>query len=145
MKLEDQVCSLELAKKLFDLSVPQESLFYWVNNFRGIQLAGKDNIEIEWSINPSSNKGNWSAFTVSELFELLPAFIDTKQNEPFNGFWFALNKRRALNIKYIANYHCDTAPFGERPCDLFSHNIYDEKLADCLAKVLIDLLEKKFI
>ena len=29
MKLEDQVCSLELAKKLKELGVKQDSLFYW--------------------------------------------------------------------------------------------------------------------
>ena len=29
MKLEDQVVSLELAKKLKELGVKQESLFYW--------------------------------------------------------------------------------------------------------------------
>jgi len=29
MKLEDQVCSLELAKRLKELGVEQESLFYW--------------------------------------------------------------------------------------------------------------------
>jgi hypothetical protein len=29
MKLEDQVCSLELAKRLQELGVKRESLFYW--------------------------------------------------------------------------------------------------------------------
>lgn len=32
MKLEKQVCSLELAKKLKELGVPQESLLWWVTH-----------------------------------------------------------------------------------------------------------------
>jgi len=31
MKLEDQVCSFKLAKKLKKLRVKQDSLFYWVD------------------------------------------------------------------------------------------------------------------
>jgi len=35
MKLEDQVCSLELAKRLKDLGMKQESLWYWIPNWNG--------------------------------------------------------------------------------------------------------------
>jgi len=71
MKLENQVCSLELAKKLKELGVKQESLFYWRYN------DGMD----EWFIDEwdefgpgkefiSSLKAT-SAFTVAELLEML--------------------------------------------------------------------------
>lgn len=70
MKLEDQVCSLELAKRLKELGVAQYSFFYWIK--RKLKkhrpfvscLVGDHHIEIA------------SAFTVAELGEMLP-----------HGFW----------------------------------------------------------
>ena len=32
MELKDQVCNQELSKRLCELGVPQESLFYWVED-----------------------------------------------------------------------------------------------------------------
>jgi len=62
MKLENQVCSLELAKQLKELGVKQESLFWWWND--GIyHYTLLDGVEIEDAI---------SAFTVAELGEMLP-------------------------------------------------------------------------
>lgn len=138
MKLEDQVCSLALAKKLKLLGVEKESIFVWDyldENAYGVRYV------------PYSCMGErYSAFTVAELFEMLPAFVDTKQNEPFNNFYFTLTKRTALNIQYIINYECDTTHvFNERPSCLMAHNIYDENLADCLAKALIYLVEQGLI
>lgn len=66
MTLEQQVVSLELAKKLKELGVKQESLYYW--NYSG----GEAEREI-WRI--GSGKAPISgvaAFTVAELDELLP-------------------------------------------------------------------------
>ncbi|SRR6266487_658899 len=61
MKIEEQVTSLELSKKLKELEVKQESLFYWYTSEFGEQhLENK----------PSDNEEAWrsvSAFTVAEL------------------------------------------------------------------------------
>ena len=38
MKIESQVCSLELAKKLKELGVKQESLYYWCENSEGASI-----------------------------------------------------------------------------------------------------------
>lgn len=60
MKLKDQVCSLELAKRLKELGVPQGSLFYWTYCEA-------------WFItyrHPENESNPLSAFTVSELGEL---------------------------------------------------------------------------
>lgn len=87
-----------------------------------------------------------SNFTLDELFEILPAHIDTSRNEPFNNYWFHLQKRRSQNIQYIVNYRCDTYEidlFNQRI--LFNHNIYDENLADCIAILLITLIENKYL
>jgi len=70
MKLEDQVCNLELAKKLKKLGVKQDSLFYWGSNtgknYMIIALSDKPNY-------PNVFNHTHSAFTVAELGEILPS------------------------------------------------------------------------
>lgn len=160
MKIEDQVCSLEHANKLKELGVKQNGLIYWlrkpfkvrVDENRKTGYYQQTILEYEYAL---GNPLGWNtpgedvmgmAFTGNELLDMLPAFIDTKKNEPFNGFWLKLNKRSAKNIQYIINYESDTSHVDEVFFrNLLEHNIYDEKLADCLAKMLIYLLENKFM
>ena len=71
MKLENQVVSLELAKKLKELGFKQDSLYYWAEdeNF----IVTKDKIE-----NSQDWRDNYfiPAYTVPELGEMLPLKID---------------------------------------------------------------------
>lgn len=72
MKLEEQVISLELAKKLKELGVKQESHFYWVEMYEEpAQL-----FDLSWALDPrrlaNEQYRNVSAFTVAELGEMLP-------------------------------------------------------------------------
>lgn len=71
MKLEDQVCSLDQAKKLKELGIKQESLFLWVKRHGcSIEyLAYINAIEI------SDFEYFYSAFTVAELGKMLPRSI----------------------------------------------------------------------
>lgn len=64
MELEKQVVSLELAKKLEELGVKQESLFYW----RRHKVKG---MVIEYGRN-DLDEYLTAAFTVAELGEMLP-------------------------------------------------------------------------
>lgn len=156
MNLKNKVCSLELSKKLKELGVEQNSLFYYQNNPYN---DGKDCIDLMIKETRSKNNENliinvecenynnprYSAFTVCELFDLLPAWIDIKQNEPFNNFYLQLTKRTTEYIKYIARYICDSIPGEEINNPLFkiesTFRVRSPKLADCLAKTLIYLLE----
>lgn len=69
MKLEHQVCSLELAQKLKTLGVPQESHFKWSEHTAPETL---------WCINALRDLDSpahysvYAAFTVAELGEMLP-------------------------------------------------------------------------
>lgn len=66
MKLEEQVCSLELAKKLKELGCRQESAFYW-NEYK----VSKDPKKWQYHLQPDfREKRSTSAFTVAELIEL---------------------------------------------------------------------------
>lgn len=79
MKLEDQLVSLELAKKLKELGVKQDSLFYyraWENPLGGI-FKESDVKDDFWGIYYFNNKESLSrdfdlsAFSVAELGEIL--------------------------------------------------------------------------
>ena len=68
MKLENQVCSLEHAKRLKELGVKQESLWWWtrLDDSKDFILMSVVN-----SCAPRIHEGI-SAFTVAELGEMLP-------------------------------------------------------------------------
>lgn len=146
MKLNSQVCSFELAKQLKELGVKQDSISWWFPNADKFSLACTFNL-----VDPINNM--YSAFTAAELFELIPYFIDTKKNEPFNGFRFNMTmitivENNIAKRVFSINYHCDTYGMEQFPISsgkLFKHNIYDENLANSLAKVLIYLIENKLI
>ena len=82
--LEQQVCSLELAKQLKELGVKQESLFNWIFVNRPGEI-GKWRVAYDWD--PLYvDSGNISAFTVAELGEMLPANYCSGRWE--NGYWW---------------------------------------------------------
>ena len=85
MKLEQQVVSLELAKKLKELGVSQQSLFWWEWY---ITTEIKKSTDIPPKIvylpnkpstknKPLRNAQHYPAYTVSELGEMLPTHFHT--------------------------------------------------------------------
>ncbi len=114
MKLEQQVVSLELAKKLKELGMKQDSHFWWHPDFTLVDI-GYD----------STNKDRISAFTVAELGEMLPDYL-----EPGSYFNFSFDKGgRKYDIAYVNTEHA----------------IRGDTEADARAKMLIYLLENKLI
>lgn len=86
MNLIDQVCSLELAKELEKLGIKQESLFYWADGSL-VSSIDMDLLLINNKVRTFSANHNdypdedvfnlYSAFTVSELGEMLPDLTKT--------------------------------------------------------------------
>ncbi len=74
MKLEQQLTSLSLSKRLKELGVPQDSLFWWVDWSAEQHPEGSHGWYLE---NSPHYKGceSISAYTVAELGELLPSYI----------------------------------------------------------------------
>jgi hypothetical protein len=69
MKLENQVCSLELAKRLKELGVKQESLFYHDNTLKKVAWTGNIYLApVDFGMRYVS------AFTVAELGEMLKKY-----------------------------------------------------------------------
>ena len=141
MPLKDQVCSLELAKKLKELGVEQKSLFYWMRSLKpdnwqiviehrlgflfenGADLAKHRKDEFEML----------SAFTVAELGEMLPAGI--------------FSDKGAINSKWMG---C-IARFSKFKLDKQDRENIETPIMECKteanarAKMLIYLLENKLI
>lgn len=93
MKLENQVCSLEFAKKLKELGVKQESLWWWQYPIKDEDTEGYENIlsneRAETIVGASYYKlvyTDCSAFTVAELGEMLN-FGMTKSMAMAKGGW----------------------------------------------------------
>ena len=89
MKLEDQVVSLELAMKLKELGVKQESLFSWYHHTtEDVENNIKDNWKLKMG-SPSEAKTSEdvSAFTVAELGERLPFCYTTWTNVRGDDWW----------------------------------------------------------
>lgn len=123
MKIEDQVCSLESAKRLKELGVEQESHFYWClcNHYSYPHVQDASNL------NKRFGPDNWrdkypSAFTVGEMGEMLPWDIIISRN--IQNQW---------HITWQANGYSDD--------DVYSVTSQKSE-ADCRAIMLIYLIEK---
>ncbi len=70
MKLEQQVVSLDFAKRLKELGVKQESLYRWVQD-----PNEHADPKSHYLTQPQTFQDGWSAFTVAELGEMFPPYI----------------------------------------------------------------------
>lgn len=132
MQLEQQVVSLELAKKLKELGVKQESIFVWYTNGSDAYLLylGEDGMR------PMESK-TYSAYTASELGEMLPANIE------HNDFPHSLHITKLHGGSWSARYLY--WGFGQEGVSVAPGWDVDENLADAMAKMLIYLLENKLV
>jgi|GEM_PF-1997076 len=161
MKLEDQVCSLEYAKKLKELGIEKESLFIYFEQSWIIQgnevLETRSFIRInDFTTFIDDSMKTFSAYTAGELLRLIPNGLALNHGEPFNSFRFNLAKSVkveqtspiTLKAIYLPNYFCDTMN-PESPNPWFTQtlipNCWDENCANALAKALIYLLENNLI
>ena len=132
MKLEDQVVSLELSKKLKELGFKQESLFTYV-----------DEDVVSWKLQYTSNITDStyehfgdsyfiSAYTVAELGEELPDYLDFPNR---GGYAW-------LEIVKIDNAWCAMYRIGASKPEI---EIEGKTLASAMAKMLIYLKKNKLI
>lgn len=119
MRLENQVCSLDLSKRLRELGVKQESLFYFSEGT--IQRFGMIAERFE-----DLDKDDVSAFTVAELGEMLPHIIHTPSSDGYREQLVTTYKRKS---DYLAS------------AGLFYEVLADTE-ANARAKMLIHLIEQ---
>lgn len=124
MELKNQVCGLESAKKLKELRVKQDSLWYYRNIIvlEHTIAHAHDDCRIE--------KNEYSAFTVAELGELLPSPLNTEKETYYLFYHQALTH----------NVYYKSIDGNELPAQ-----IIEETEAEARARMLIYLLENKLI
>lgn len=105
MKIEKQVCSLELAKRLKKLGVKQESLFWW----KDYSLEGNWWVDDREVLNKDTFP-HCSAFTVAELGELLkdtdynlPIWVDTCWHSDYGDTFETSDTEADARAKLLLN------------------------------------------
>jgi hypothetical protein len=140
LPLEDQICAIEHAKRFKELGIKQHSLFYFVKDqFTQLPMmeCNPDKFIIRSKPFITSNPDNfYSAFTVAELGEMLPATITI----PHTWAPYELKMYKHSYGYYIAYY----TPNREEGYTLL-YALKDKKEANARAKMLIYLLENKLI
>lgn len=137
MKLEDQVCSLELAKKLKELGIKQDSLFFHVSwAFTKKEIEEKESYHIFSRERCEVNEDltiKISAFTAAELGEMLPKYIKKANIE----YYYAQFPSENLD-KWIIFYRNFFYSWN-------GQNQEDVNEANARAKMLIYLLENNLM
>lgn len=166
MQLEDQVCSLELAKRLKELLVKQDSVFSWAKHEENYELTSTA-MTLLMTKRPKNvrryeNENVYSAFTLYEIFSLLPFRFtkDEKINMVCRGK-DGVQAHRDLRIEH--DYHLKLSKIDLIPTEWYCWAIghgYDEygvniseisfcehsvNAANACAKMLIYLIENKLI
>lgn len=134
MKLEDQKVSLEYAKKLKELGVKQESLFYWI----GYDFTDQNNwVQYGMPFTVPEPHMYISAFTIAELIEMFPVSIWHDDLEYF--LIIQMNQWSDGKKYFMSNYQSISD-------ELFYDVSFDsENMADSLAKMLIHLIENELM
>lgn len=129
MKIEDQVISLEFAKRLKELGAKQDAYFCWENTIGQTDQTCWRLTESWCVAEPIDLDMEYiSAFTVSELGEILPHKINL--NKQLHGFW--------VN-KFIGN-HIWSVGYGSVGIEFG-----DVTEANARAKLLIHLIESGIV
>lgn len=128
MKLESQLVSLDLAKRLKELGVKQESLFCW---------SWYGSLKEHLLVYGEEHKGEISAFTVAELGEMLPKELTSKFFGKNVEFYYTQIPDNSFT-KWIMFYRNSMGSMNG--CE-----VEDENEANARAKMLIYLLENNLV
>lgn len=153
MNISDQVLSISLSKKLKELGIKQDSLFYWFDMETHHYLFCKEYEQYSKHVNLDINNG-FSAFTVSELGQLLPTVLNISRTIKLD------NKEKEINYEY----HIKISHFGTSDhwqCSYIGYPVLegillheigssafgenDEKMVDAIAKMVIYLIENNLM
>lgn len=145
MKLEQQVTSLEISKQLKNLEVKQDAQFSW---YLVSSDLGSTNINpvpvLDWTDGSKPAKfkvfiEKYSAFTVAELLEIFPKFIEKEMKYKRYGrktipYYLTIKKNNIFSVGYENTEY-------QRIIEIFEK----KELIEAAGKMLINLIENKII
>lgn len=149
MNIENQVCTLEQAKKLKELGVNAESLFWWTQDKTpsspNLHYYGWSQESMPWGvffgqrsrISTSDVFEEYSAYTVAELGEMLPSKIEIK------GASYIVTSMKSAQAETGVKYSWTCRVWNTKQ-GLFKKE-FGETEAQARAAMLIYLLENKLI
>jgi len=145
VKLENICVSKDLAVELKENGYEQESLFCWVKN------EGRNESESRTYILDTDHAYNfkpdryWCCPTASELVERLPYMVAIKNRE------YSISYHK-IDHRYSCSLICESEQEGycENICqqergDSCRYNVFEDKLADALAKMWLYLKKNKLL
>jgi hypothetical protein len=139
VNLDQQVVSLDLAKRLKELGVKQESFFKWIKANHPTEACAKPAIQYNCTMENYDNTlvhdnwtlTSWAAFTVAEIGKMLPRHIIQNDIE----YYYTQLPTKHLD-KWIIFYRNTFSSWDGQDQE-------DANEANCRAKMLIYLLENK--
>lgn len=136
MKLEQQVCSLGLSRKLKELGLRQESAFYWVlvNQTASLHYGFVPASELKKHWEREVSTEVFAAFTVAELGEMLPKCLPNNVNGLDLHLCSTYNGTIGLEVGY-----------QDEDFQWKYVQMYVQSEADARAKMLVYLLENKLV
>ena len=149
MKLDSQGCAIEYAKKIKELGIKQDSLFFWTYNL----TSDEPYIIMLGGFNEKYHNEKISAFTIAELCKLLPIEFTKNEIVEFNGKKHSVLMRYHLKISRppVAPDHwfCWYVGYAFDEYELqiaeTSFSEIDKNMANACAKMLIYLIENKIL
>lgn len=160
MKLEDQVCTLEQAKRLKELGVKNTALNYYyqyicngettypvipINNWTGYKFEYDDSLVR--ALDGESSNEIYAAYTVAELGEMLPCRIWVGDDMYSLFFWKADKNWHKISTGTETSYHYEYqfVNAAELIEVLGNHQCGGHTDAEGRASMLITLLENKLL
>lgn len=125
MELKNQVVSLDIAKRLKELGVKQNALNWWIENIHTGEIT------LNLTLYPTGS-GSFSAFTCSELGEMLPK-------------GFRVGKVSARYQRGKGKYKAYNWHDGYGTIEKVNKDFFADTLADVMGKMLIYLYENGLI
>ena len=135
--LEKQVTSLELSKQLKELKCQQDSLWHWVYLENEV-CQDWILVQEDGSLTAVYEDKNYSAFTLAELGQELPSFVEQRGEK----YYLLITRTNKTEYSNLPNFYVG---YKDIHGSHFLHSEREDNEVNSWAKMLIYLIEHKLV